>query len=163
MTTFRRLLGSKKSVFEDLIGQIQEWYRGYRFVEESLVEEKMYNPTSVLFYLYNTKFLNYWASTGTPSFVAHLIKDQDYPIPEIDGSCVNYNSTVTYELDKLKLIPLVWQTGYLTIQSYNPETQNYMLTYPNREVRESFLSYLLSEQTLIDRQFLIRCSKLKSL
>ena len=133
--------------FETLMGKVQEWYNGYRFVEESLMEEKIYNPTSVLFYLYNAKFLNYWADTGTPSFVAHFIKNQNYPIPEIDGSCANYNATVSYELDKLELIPLLWQTEYLTIRSYNPETQNYTLTYPNREIRESFLSYLLSEQT----------------
>ena len=146
----QKIAQRQKISVEVLLGQIQEWYNGYRFVEESLLEEKMYNPTSVLFYLYNAKFLNYWASTGTPSFVAHFIKNQDYPIPEIDGSCANYNSTVTYELDRLELIPLLWQTGYLTIRSYNPGTQNYTLTYPNREVRESFLSYLLSEQTCLN-------------
>lgn len=61
----QKIAGQQKISLEDLFGQIQEWYRGYRFVEESLVEEKMYNPTSVLFYLYNTKFL---VTTQHPKF-----------------------------------------------------------------------------------------------
>lgn len=79
-----------------------------------------------------------------------LITTQNYPIAEIDGSEVNYLETKSYDLDKIKLIPLLWQAGYLTIDSYNPQTQNYKLTYPNKEVKESFFTFFLSN--LIDSE-----------
>ncbi len=131
--------------------KLRFWYNGYQFTEadaehpqESL---KVYNPFSVLLCLSNGKFFNYWFDTGTPSFLMQLIKSQEYPISQIEGSEVNRDETKFYDVDKIKLIPLLWQTGYLTIESYDPLTHNYRLVFPNEEVRVSFLQHFISYLT----------------
>ncbi len=139
---------------EHILEDMRSWYNGYQFVEEDTPKEKetlkVYNPFSVLFFLSNKKLLNYWADTGTPSFLVQLIQTQQYPISEIEGSEVNIEETKSYDIDKIKLIPLLWQTGYLTIDTYNPETQNYKLKYPNEEVKVSFFNYFMSSLTNTD-------------
>lgn len=135
----------QKTSKKEILNTIQKWYNGYQFVEDENSPKKVYNPFSVLLALENKKFMNYWAETGTPTFIAHLIKNQNFPISEIDGSEVNYLETRSYEIDKIKLIPLLWQTGYLTIKSYDQETQNYKLTFPNKEVSDSFFTFILSD------------------
>ncbi len=138
-----------KTTSTSILETMRSWYNGYQFVEadtpEQAKELKVYNPFSVLLYLYNGKRSNYWADTGTPSFLTHLIRMQEYPISEIDCSEVNNEETKSYDLETIKLVPLLWQTGYLTIDSYDPRTQNYTLTYPNQEVKSSFFNYFLSQ------------------
>ncbi len=145
---------SKKSghSVEKLLEDIQHWYNGYLFSEENEGESstslKMYNPFSVLLYLADGKFLNYWFESGTPSFLVHLIKTQNYAIFDIEGSEVNVAETRSYDLEKIQFIPLLWQTGYLTIKNYNPDSKNYTLAFPNEEVRTSFpaLCHALSKE-----------------
>ncbi len=136
---------------EEVLSTMKSWYNGYLFSEESFFEDLseplVYNPFSVLFYFQNKKLVNYWAGTGTPSFLAHLIKTQDYPITQIEGAEVNIDETNAIEIDTIKLLPLLWQTGYLTIDSYNEVTQNYKLRYPNLEVKTSFLNHFMAYLT----------------
>ncbi len=123
--------------------EIRYWYNGYQFAhatpffpENSL---KVYNPFSVLNCLADGTFLNYWFETATPTFLMHLMKSQNYSIFEVEGAIVHVDETKSYDFDQLQLIPLLWQTGYLTIESYNERTRNYTLRYPNEEVRAAFL------------------------
>lgn len=150
---YLKSFGEKENCsIETVISSLRQWYDGYHFVEEQSHAKEtnigVYNPFSVLLALDNQKILNYWSASGTPSFLAHLIKTQDYPLAEIDGAEVHYLDTKSYELDKMKL--LLWQTGYLTIQSYDSRTQNYKLTHPNREIKDSFFSFFLSNLTSTD-------------
>ncbi len=136
---------------KDIIRDIRIWYDGYQFVEQNPIDQKnslkVYNPFSVLAYLREGKLLNYWFESGTPTFLVYLIKTQEYPISKISGSEVNVEEVKAYEVDKIKLIPLLWQTGYLTIESYNSLSKNYKLTYPNEEVRTSFLHFFMNNLT----------------
>ena len=92
-------------------------------------------------------FANYWAETGTPTFLTHLLKKERIPLSQVDGSEVNAEDTKSYDIDAIKPMALLWQTGYLTIQSFDQKTQNYKLTYPNKEVKDSFFNFLITNLT----------------
>lgn len=129
---------------EKIMEEIQFWYDGYQFVNPAaLADAHVYNPYSVMLYLQNGEFDNYWFDTGTPSFLLRLIKAQDYPVQTIDNSELNKDDTKSYEIDKIEVLPLLLQAGYLTIKSYDPFTKNFKLTFPNNEVRISFFQFIV--------------------
>ncbi len=138
----------------EVLCTMKNWYNGYVFSEESfyenLGEQLVYNPFSVLLFLENKKLENYWASTGTPAFLVDILKTQNFAIPQMEGGEVNIDDTKAFELDTIKLLPILWQSGYLTIDSYDPVTQNYRLRFPNREVKTTFLNYLMGYLTKKD-------------
>ncbi len=128
---------------EEAVEKIKEWYDGYCFSHEC---ERVYNPFSTLRLFKDKSFENYWFESGTPSFLVKLIREKDFDVTSIP---MEVKSTLfsVYEVDKLEVIPLLFQTGYLTIVGYNKKWNRYKLDYPNREVRESFVDILLREYT----------------
>ncbi len=123
------------------------WYNGYQFAHDT---QKVYNPHSMLLYLSRGELLNYWFDTGTPTFLMEIMKQQQYPLFHIEGSVMNVADTRAEDMHTMKLIPLLWQTGYLTIKSFDPQTRNYTLGFPNEEVKVSFLNYVVSDLTQTD-------------
>jgi len=119
---------------------VRHWYNGYQF---SKVPQTVYNPFSVLMYLLTKDLRNYWFETGTPSFLVNLIRAKQYSIEGLDHAEIHADSLASFEIDTMRLIPLLLQTGYLTIKGYNAETQNYQLGYPNEETKASFLLYFI--------------------
>lgn len=88
-------------------------------------------------------FRNYWFDSGTPSFLVNLIREQRYSLEEVQQRKVGELAFSAYELENLAIVPLLYQTGYLTIKSYDPVQRLYELCYPNREVEDAFLTYIL--------------------
>ncbi len=119
---------------EEVIKKIQEWYDGYCFSRKC---ERVYNPFSTMMALQYKEYNNYWFETGTPKFLIDLIKERDYDITEIPAE-VDDMAFSTYEVDDIEILPLLFQTGYLTITKYDKESQSYTLDYPNKEVKQSF-------------------------
>lgn len=139
---------STKKYKEEILEQIRFWYNGYVFTDPAVTKDvKVYNPFSVMLYLESKKFTNYWFDSGTPTFLMHLIKNQQFPLASIEGSEVNIEQTMSFDINKLKLIPLLWQAGYLTIESYNSNTKNFRLVMPNEEVRVAFYQNVMSYLT----------------
>jgi len=130
--------------YEKCLLKLQEWYNGYRVTSRP---ERVYNPFSILNVLQEKKFSNYWFETGTPSFLVNLIKEMDYPIPAIEKLILPEEAFTVYDLDFLELEPLLFQTGYITINDYDENM--YQLGYPNQEVKVSFLSYLYQHVSLV--------------
>ncbi len=128
---------------EEILDLIKFWYNGYQFVNPTLMDAKVYNPYSVMLYLQNREFDTYWFDTGTPTFLMKLLKLHDYPILTIDGAKIHKSETKSYDIKEIKLLPLLWQAGYLTIESYNPKTKNYKLKLPNEEIKVSFLEHVM--------------------
>ena len=134
--------------FEQTFSQMREWYNGYRFSEDS---ELVYNPWSVLRFLDGHKFTNYWFESGTPTFAIKSLSKSPYMLETLQESIENTfwitesQLTVKFEVHEAINYPVVllFQTGYLTIKDYNAETRSYALGFPNKEVRESFIEYLL--------------------
>jgi hypothetical protein len=116
---------------------IRDWYNGYSWGQGVT----LYNPFSLMSYLDAGQFTNYWFSTGTPTFLLKLMRKKwIYDISAVELSELAFSS---YDVEDLQVYPILFQTGYLTIKGRN-EFGLYCMGYPNREVQESMLMYLIS-------------------
>ncbi len=123
---------------EDALSTIKTWYNGYSWDGRKFV----YNPFSILLLFYNGTFSNYWFKTATPTFLIDIIKEKQYY--DFDGMEVGESFFETFQISKdIPTGALLFQTGYLTVKKYDLKTRLYTLGYPNREVKESMLEYLL--------------------
>lgn len=135
-----RLAEKLKITVDEAYAELKQRYDGYHFSEDT---DGMYNPYSVLNTLKNCKFGSYWFETGTPSYLVELLKLHNYNLErmandEVDGDLLNsIDSTSTNP------IPVIFQSGYLTIKGYDERFGLYKLGFPNQEVKEGFLRYLL--------------------
>ena len=125
---------------KSLMLHIQQWYNGFSF--DGI--DKLYNPFSILKLFTELEFRNYWFSTGTPTFLMDLIKAQKKLPESFEGIKVVDLTGGTTQVEKIPLIPLLYQTGYLTIAQTGRDgvRPHYYLNYPNEEVRHSFLTYV---------------------
>jgi hypothetical protein len=102
---------------------------------------------------YHQRFSNYWFESGTPTFLIKLIKEYNYDIQQFDELILDELAFSVYEIENLAVVPLLFQTGYLTIKDYDPQNRLYRLYYPNYEVENAFLTYLLSAFSEIEQAF----------
>jgi hypothetical protein len=131
-------IGSPQEVVRQ---DMRTWYNGYRFSEQL---SKVYNPFSILYLLEKRKFENYWFESGTPSFLIDLLKKQYSSLEEVTEFEISPSSLGTFDLEHIPLIPLLFQTGYITISDYNQQTNKLKLDYPNFEVEESLKKYIVT-------------------
>ena len=118
--------------------QVKEWYNGYRWDENAAT---VYNPFSILSFFNNGgKFINYWYSTGTPTFL--MKKSREEQFYQFEELTFDLNDLQNFDIENLKVIPILFQTGYLTITGKDPILNNLILNFPNREVKESYLRNL---------------------
>ncbi|RMH54024.1 MAG: AAA family ATPase [Candidatus Hydrogenedentota bacterium] len=134
-----RKLGIRR---EELRAKMRHWYNGYRFSER---EEKVYNPFSVLQLFGNERFDNYWFESGTPTFLVELMRERNFDVSRADGLELSDDDFSRFDVEKIYIPALLFQTGYLTIedQIVEGEDRYYRLGYPNYEVEKSLLSELL--------------------
>jgi hypothetical protein len=130
---------------DDTLDTIKQWYNGYRFSELPI---KVYNPFSTMHYFFKQKLANYWFKSGTPTFLMHLIRNQYIDLEDIPTASIKADSLDTFDISNIPLIPLLYQTGYLTIDDYNLKNNKVTLCYPNYEVEESFTKHIVT--SLID-------------
>ena len=115
-------------------------YDGYHFCENS---QGMYNPFSVLLTLKNSNYGNYWFSTGTPTYLVELLKKSDFKLDEFSNLEVSQDELDSIHQADINPIPVLFQSGYLTIKEVNKEFELYKLDFPNEEVKEGFVKFLL--------------------
>ena len=145
LTTISQKTGQS---LEELLHNIRIWYNGYQFANPSEApNSKVYNPYSVMLYLDKGTLDNYWFDTGTPTFLMKLIKKQNYAVSTIEGSLINKDEMKSYDIEQIDLIQLLYQSGYLTIASYDPHTENYTMKFPNKEVKNSFFQFVVLRMT----------------
>lgn len=134
-----------------LLHEIKEWYNGYRFHANSAT---VYNPVSIAQFFSNCgEFNNYWFATGTPTFLLELVKQKQFDFERILKDPVPGIAFDAYEIDRLEPLPLLLQTGYLTIKSTVKEFGQtlYCLGFPNLEVQTAFDTYLLNCYTSLSK------------
>lgn len=119
---------------------LKENYDGYHF---NAGTEGIYNPFSLLNALEDKRLNAYWSETGTPTFLVDLLKREHYPLPDLESVYRTERDLKGSDSFNTDLVPMFFQTGYLTIKGYNELTRKYQLSYPNTEVKESFLSFLV--------------------
>lgn len=128
---------------EDLsktVTALRNYYDGYLFTQRG---SRIYNPYSVLCALKSKEIRPYWFETGTPTFLAEWVKDKRMDPDELNGVTTSLENLVSIGFEHLNPVPLMFQTGYLSIESYDPSTQLYTLRFPNREVEIGFFQNLL--------------------
>jgi hypothetical protein len=118
--------------------KVKEWYNGYRW---NLKGNTVYNPFSILNFFNNGEYINFWYSTGTPTFLMKMCREQQ--LYELSNVTLSQTAMNAFDVDNLKIFPVLFQTGYLTIKSYNDLLGVYHLDYPNSEVKSSFVEGLL--------------------
>ena len=124
--------------------EIQKWYNGFRFHKNAAT---VYNPVSLgMFFNEDGEFSNYWFSTGSPSFIFKVLKQQEFDFykeikDEIQGVILD-----SFDVTNMSILPLLLQTGYLTIESGSIMMGKpfYKLNFPNYEIENSFQAYFVS-------------------
>ena len=141
---------------EEIIELMTRQYDGYHFHPQG---EGMFNPFSVLNAFDKQEFGNYWFQTGTPTFLVKLLKNSDYDLRTlIDGVEASVTAFAEYRAEVENPIPLIYQSGYLTIKDFDKEFKLYKLGFPNDEVRYGFLNFLVPYYTKVtddERNFYI--------
>lgn len=130
---------------KQLLEEIRIWYDGYRFTNEETAI-KLYNPFSVLLFLKNSEFSNYWFESGTPTFLINLLKTRNYPIVDFEAIKATRSELGQFDVEAIDLKTLLFQTGYITIKAYNPQTTNYTLGFPNKECIDSLAEYIFKSR-----------------
>ncbi|MBF5059156.1 ATP-binding protein [Candidatus Neptunochlamydia vexilliferae] len=137
--------GKKES---EIFAEAKEWYNGYRF---SNSDACVYNPFSTLNFMDRQEAEPYWYSSGTPSFLIREVEKHPQSVVPLNGVSAKKSDLMNISsLGKIDLAALMFQTGYLTIQSYNTSTKRHFLGFPNREVKEAFLDSLLGHFATIN-------------
>ena len=115
-------------------------FDGYHFCLPSL---GMYNPFSVLNTLSSCQFRDYWFETGTPSFLVYQLKKTQYSLEAMTTEELSTDTLNSIDIMDENPLPLLYQSGYLTLKSYESRFDSFVLGFPNREVEQGFIKYLL--------------------
>jgi hypothetical protein len=86
---------------------------------------------------------SYWFNTGTPTYLVELIKEAHFNIEQLSNYIASEDQLNSIHVESIDPIPVLFQSGYLTISEYNQEFSLYTLDYPNEEVKAGFINFLL--------------------
>lgn len=129
-----------KLTWEQTMNELTRRYDGYHFSE--FLDEGLYNPFSLLNALDLKKFGNFWFASGTPTALVELLKKTDYDLRKLDGLEVPAAALTDYRMDFKNPVPVIYQSGYLTIKAYDAMKDFYILGYPNAEVKYGWLNFI---------------------
>jgi hypothetical protein len=133
----------EKIMLDEAYEKIRRKYNGYRFWKKDV---RLYNPFSIANALTILSLENYWFQSGTPSFLVNLIKERKWNIFEYKTTYIAESDLSAWDIDNMKLLPLLFQTGYLTIKEWKSEKE-IIVDQPNDEVRDGFNTQLFGAIT----------------
>lgn len=130
--------------YDEEFEQLKKRYDGYHF-SESMTD--IFNPFSILNVLKEGRLRDYWFATGTPSYLVRLLRGKQISVNDVAGREFTASQFMNYKTDvyEQNVLPLLYQSGYLTIKNFDPETELYTLDFPNTEVRVGFLSLVMED------------------
>jgi hypothetical protein len=142
------LAAAQNRTLDETLDELRLWYNGYRFEEDS---PTLYNPVSFMKCLINGRFKNYWFETGTPTFLLDLLKRKPVDLGNLTAP---EDAFSVYEADQLHSLPLLFQTGYLTIREAMQQgrRRTYRLGFPNFEIEESLSMAVASSFAELEMQ-----------
>lgn len=130
----------RRETTQKTIDELRNYYDGYLFSDEG---RRLYNPYSVLKALFSKSIKPFWFESATPTFLAKKIKKIGIDPESLNGQTQSYSDLIAIGLGTNNITALMFQTGYLTIDSYDFHRQRYTLRFPNREVEIGFAQNLL--------------------
>lgn len=152
----RELASATGGTYEDACAILKERYDGYHFTERA---DGIYNPFSLLNTFAKRKYGSYWFETGTPTYLVELMKKHNYDLHRLAHEHVDSDVLDCIDSHQTNPVPVIYQSGYLTIVDYDPRFGIYTLGFPNREVSEGFMKFLVPYYTSVsqnDSMFHIR-------
>ena len=126
--------------YDKLCDDLKAYYDGYHFTHHSI---GMYNPFSLLNAFKYKEFGSYWFETGTPTYLVKLLKKHHYDLERMAHEEMDSQVLNSIDSESTNPIPVIYQSGYLTIKGYDEEFGMYRLGFPNREVEEGVVRFLL--------------------
>lgn len=126
---------------EEMRGMLRKRYDGYHFSRHLV---GVYNPFSLLNAFYKQEINDYWFATGTPTYLVRLLDHFDEDLNELAGRYYSCPEFEDYRADKQLPLPMIFQSGYLTVKSYDRRKEKFLLDYPNDEVKRGFLTLVAS-------------------
>lgn len=126
---------------EEAYARLKENYGGYHFSEDDT--PGMYNPFSILNALDKKKLGSYWFETGTPTCLVELLKKHNYNLSDLEKEELTADELNSIDSAPTNPIPVMYKSGYLTIKGYDSRFGLYKLGYPNKEVEEGFVKFLI--------------------
>ncbi len=136
------LAANKNKSYEDMVAMLTEKYDGYHFSSKMT---GIFNPFSILNCFSKNDMRNYWFASGTPGYLVRLLAHGNENINELVGKYYPAEMFIDYKADVEQPLPMIYQSGYLTIKACNPRRQTYLLDFPNDEVRSGFISVLAGD------------------
>jgi hypothetical protein len=135
---FAELKGIDETEYKD---RLREIYNGYRFSESDLT---VYNPFGLIkHFMDDGKFIPYWFESGSPAFLYQLMKKQNYDIVDLENTEMPLSAFTNFDIEGMQLVPLLYQSGYLTIKDYDSDKNMIKLGFPNEEVWSAFSQQLI--------------------
>ena len=148
MPEIERLAKAQKSTVAKTRATLKKKYDGYCFSKKG---ERVYNPFSLIKVLANSEYDYYWFESATPEYVVKSLMHNVYPIPDLNDEVeIDSDSMQNFRYGGTDSIPLLFQSGYLTIKKHLPKLGHFILGFPNEEVRQGFLKNLLPYYTAVD-------------
>ncbi|MEE0528199.1 MAG: AAA family ATPase, partial [Prevotellamassilia sp.] len=137
----REMAQAEDCTEEDLKQRLKKQYDGYHFSKQMT---DIYNPFSILNAFYNKDIRDFWFATGTPTYLIRLMNHFNEGIDELTGREYSLDEFVNYKADTEYPLPMIYQSGYLTIKNYDREMDMFLLDFPNNEVKRGFLAMVAS-------------------
>ena len=135
----KQLAQKEELTVEQTLGALRQMYDGYHFSADS---PGVYNPYSIINALAKRKIENFWFSTGTPSFLVEMIRKFNADISKIDGSEAQMTEFDAPTENMKSILPLFYQSGYITIKDYDRKGKIFKLGFPNNEVKTGLMDNL---------------------
>ena len=126
---------------EEMYKLLKKQYDGYHF-SDKLTD--IYNPFSLLNALDAKRIKDYWFSTGTPTYLIRLLNHSHERMNEFTGKYYTPAEFIDYKADVERPLPMIYQSGYLTIKAYDRDFNTFLLDFPNNEVKGGFLTMVAS-------------------
>ncbi len=138
--SIEKLAKGNDLTFQECCDELKKRYDGYHFHQSSV---GMYNPFSLLKAFDRREFSDYWFASGTPTFLAELLRNFDYNLELLEETSMTADMIGNIETFDGNPIPILYQSGYLTIKGYEKDIESYILGYPNQEVERAFTKFLI--------------------
>ena len=139
--SIRELADDLDISYEETVERLKKKYDGYHFGKKMI---DIFNPFSILNCFNNLQMRNFWFASGTPTYLVRLLAHCDENINELVGKYYDAPQFIDYKADVEKPLPMIYQSGYLTIKDYNKRLSTYLLDFPNEEVRNGFIDAVAS-------------------
>ena len=145
-TTFREPMESMAKAYrcsyEEMRNILKAQYDGYHFSKNMT---DIYNPFSLLNAFATLEISDYWFKSGTPSYLIRLLSHSDENMNDITGKYYAPKEFIDYKADVEQPLPMIYQSGYLTIKEFDIRRNMFLLDYPNNEVKDGFLSLVAAK------------------